>query len=336
MVGPGKSCKPLVTVCITTFNRVDLLPYTIESVIKQSYDNIEIIIVDDCSQDETSKVVSEFMKREHRIKYIRHKNRKGLAAARNSAIFDATGKYFTFVDDDDLWDQDFIKKFTELAVGYGDDYVFCCGIKVPYRNGTKICFAPRFDAELVEHIRNGYVPPFSAQFYVTDELKKIGGYTEAIKSGVDHDLWLKLAFNGYRIKSLEECLVMMNPIAKQNMNRMTTDWDKRFKGIEESLQIWKHDIERHLGEDFYRHFEKEYYYYLHKCFFKQNLKRIKLKPALEFFLRCRSRNRLLIEVAIRTFRKIFLYMTLRNNRQIRIECGPSFRPFKRGLSINKS
>ena len=63
----------LVTVCITTYNRDDILPETIKSVQNQTYNKLEIIIVDDCSTDNTEKLIKQYIKKDKRIKYIKYK-----------------------------------------------------------------------------------------------------------------------------------------------------------------------------------------------------------------------------------------------------------------------
>jgi len=253
MNGQG-DIRQVVTVCITTYNREDLLPFAIQSVLDQTYANLEILVVDDCSNDGTSDVVAEFMKKDERIKYVLHEQNKGLAAARNTAIFKAKGRYFTFLDDDDEWMPEFVEKFVAIAQQYGPDYVFCCGHVEYDRSGRRINLIPHYYGKLTDAIRRGNVPPPSSQFYFTEELKKIGGYNEQIMSGVDHDLWLTLAFHGYRVKVLEEALTVITPRAPRSDNRMTTNWQRRFNGVLASLEIWRPNIVKHFGEAFFEHF----------------------------------------------------------------------------------
>ena len=92
---------PKVTVVITTYNRANLLPRAVESVLAQTYTDYEIIIVDDCSSDDTQDVVAGFD--DWRIHSFRHECNKGPSAARNTGIFNANGKYIAFLDDDDEW-----------------------------------------------------------------------------------------------------------------------------------------------------------------------------------------------------------------------------------------
>ena len=92
---------PKVTVVITTYNRAGLLPRAVESVLAQTYTDYEIIIVDDCSSDNTQEVIAGFD--DPRIHSFRHERNRGLSAARNTALFNARGEYVALLDDDDEW-----------------------------------------------------------------------------------------------------------------------------------------------------------------------------------------------------------------------------------------
>ncbi|PJA63262.1 MAG: glycosyl transferase, partial [Candidatus Portnoybacteria bacterium CG_4_9_14_3_um_filter_44_9] len=90
-----------VSVIIPTCNRPDLLPRAIKSVLSQIYQDFEIIVVDDGDKRSAENVVRQF--KDNRIKYIKHVERKGGAAARNTGIKAAQGEFIAFLDDDDEW-----------------------------------------------------------------------------------------------------------------------------------------------------------------------------------------------------------------------------------------
>jgi len=98
-----KNDFPLVSIAITTYNRAHLLSRCLNGVIKQKYSNIEIIIVDDHSTDDTEQRIKQYLKHDKRIKYVRHKKNLGNAHARNTALKNCIGKYVAFIDDDDEW-----------------------------------------------------------------------------------------------------------------------------------------------------------------------------------------------------------------------------------------
>jgi glycosyltransferase involved in cell wall biosynthesis len=93
--------KPLISVIIPTYNRADLIERAIASVIQQSYENLEIIVVDDASQDNTAEVVSRFCDR--RVRYVCHQTNQGGSEARNTGINRSEGQYIAFLDSDDIW-----------------------------------------------------------------------------------------------------------------------------------------------------------------------------------------------------------------------------------------
>lgn len=248
---------PLVSICITTYNRKELLQLTLKSVLNQTYKNIEIIIVDDHSIDKTKELVeNELLKLDNRVKYIRHKENRGLATGRNTAIFAAKGKYFTFCDDDDEWYPNFIEEFVKVSEKYDDSWCFSCGGNYKSLSGKQIAIIPTYEGKLKDYLKDGFTPPVASQFYMLSSLKEIDGYNENIKSGVDHDIWIRLAKNNIKIKSISKALSIPNVNAKQE--RMTTNYDKRLSGIENSLLLWKDDLEEMYGKEFYLKFCKSY------------------------------------------------------------------------------
>ena len=93
--------EPLVSVIVTTFNRADLLRETLDSILSQTYNNFELIVVDDGSTDNTEEVVKEYI--DSRLQYIKTDNWGGPARPRNVGIKESKGEYIAFCDDDDLW-----------------------------------------------------------------------------------------------------------------------------------------------------------------------------------------------------------------------------------------
>jgi glycosyltransferase involved in cell wall biosynthesis len=91
-----------VSVVIPTFNRSALLSRALSSVLRQTHQNLEIIVVDDASPDDTAEIVTRID--DERVRYLRHETNKGGSAARNTGIRAATGAYIAFLDDDDEWE----------------------------------------------------------------------------------------------------------------------------------------------------------------------------------------------------------------------------------------
>lgn len=102
--------EPLVSIITPCYNCEKYIKYTIESVLNQTYSNFEMIIVDDISTDDTLNIVKEYQKKDKRIKLITLDKKGGASIARNTAIKEAKGKYIAFLDSDDLWYKEKLKK----------------------------------------------------------------------------------------------------------------------------------------------------------------------------------------------------------------------------------
>jgi len=92
-----------VSIITPSYNSLEYITMTIDSVLAQIYTNWEMIIVDDVSTDGSDKIIEQYIKRDKRVKLIRLKENLGPALARNRAIREATGRYIAFLDADDLW-----------------------------------------------------------------------------------------------------------------------------------------------------------------------------------------------------------------------------------------
>lgn len=92
----------LVSIIMPSYNTAEFIEQTIKSVLAQTYKNWELIIVDDCSTDNTDEAVEQFLT-DKRIKYLKNKHNSGAAVSRNRALREVKGKWIAFLDSDDLW-----------------------------------------------------------------------------------------------------------------------------------------------------------------------------------------------------------------------------------------
>ena len=99
----------LVSIIMPSYNTASFITESIQSVLAQSYKDWELIIVDDCSPDNTDQVVKQYLSDE-RIKYLKNEKNSGAAVSRNRALREAKGKWIAFLDSDDLWMPDKLKK----------------------------------------------------------------------------------------------------------------------------------------------------------------------------------------------------------------------------------
>lgn len=101
--------EDLVSVIMPSYNTAEYISESIVSVLNQTYTNLELIIVDDCSNDNTDKIIKNFLN-DKRIIYIKNRVNSGAAISRNKALRIAKGRWIAFLDSDDLWDRDKIHK----------------------------------------------------------------------------------------------------------------------------------------------------------------------------------------------------------------------------------
>ena len=95
--------EPLVSIITPVYNAERFLSDTIKSVQNQTYKNWEILLIDDCSKDNSAQIIKEFQKYDNRIKYIKLKKNSGASVSRNEGIRNAKGRFIAFVDSDDIW-----------------------------------------------------------------------------------------------------------------------------------------------------------------------------------------------------------------------------------------
>lgn len=111
----------LVSIIMPSWNTGKYIAESLESVINQSYENWELIIVDDCSTDNTDKVVQHYLE-DSRIKYLKNNQNSGAALTRNRALREAKGEWIAFLDSDDLWKPDKLQK--QIDFMNKNQYVF--------------------------------------------------------------------------------------------------------------------------------------------------------------------------------------------------------------------
>lgn len=116
--------KVKVSIVVAAYNIQDYISACLESIIKQTYQDLEIIVVDDGSTDGTRKLIREFAKQDDRIKIIHQKN-AGLSAARNSGILAATSEYVCLIDGDDTISPDYVTKLYSRAFHAQADIAVC-------------------------------------------------------------------------------------------------------------------------------------------------------------------------------------------------------------------
>ena len=102
--------EELVSIITPVYNCEELVSKTIESVLNQTYQNWEMILVDDCTPDHSAEVIKKYQVKDDRIKYIKLDHNSGAAIARNVALKNSNGRFVAYLDADDLWKSDKLEK----------------------------------------------------------------------------------------------------------------------------------------------------------------------------------------------------------------------------------
>lgn len=143
-----------VSVIIPIYNVEKYLERCLDSVVNQTYKNLEIICVNDCSPDDSCKIVKEYIKKDKRIQLLNREKNGGLSAARNSGLEVATGEYIYFLDSDDWIDSDFLEKMHNAITKENQKAVCCTNIINVFEDGTMKPLLKRdFKEKLVPYSR---------------------------------------------------------------------------------------------------------------------------------------------------------------------------------------
>ncbi len=194
--------EPMVSVIIPAFNCETTIEQTLLSVLNQTVSSLEVIIIDDCSSDQTYQIVKEFSSAENRIRLYQNSRNCGVAKTRNIGCSHAIGKYIAFLDSDDVWEPDKLEK----------------QLREMEETGSHICYTSYYTVS--PRGRKLYRVPAATDYYSLLKENVIGCstvmlYAEIIKKHKfdstffheDYVLWLTLLRAGYRAVGVEEPLV---------------------------------------------------------------------------------------------------------------------------------
>jgi alpha-1,3-rhamnosyltransferase len=206
-----RSASPLVSIAIPSYNHARFIQQTIQSVIDQDYANIELIVIDDGSQDDSAAMVREMIpaceQRFTRFSFV-HRSNKGLSATLNEALQWAQGEYFSTIASDDVM---YPRKTSTLLAHLAGDPdtagVFCGSDILDIHSkvvGTTRCADAVFTFEDILLWRYSIMAP--TQLLRLEYLRQVGGYLDGIYIE-DWYMWLALSQRGYKLRVIDEVLV---------------------------------------------------------------------------------------------------------------------------------
>lgn len=185
----------MISVIMPTYNRADLIRRSVASVVSQKGADIELIIVDDGSTDDTADVVRVLADESPVPIHYYKKENGGCASARNMGIEKASGDYIAFLDSDDEWPPDTAKRLTAVIETTGAGFVFSPATEV-FEDGREILNVPvaagRPESLATEHFMNTNVRVGGALFR-TDLVRRLGGFEPALRYNEDSDFLQRAA-----------------------------------------------------------------------------------------------------------------------------------------------
>jgi len=205
-----KKFEPLFTVAIPIYDRTDQLVESIESIINQSYKTFELLLISDGSPKATLEIINYYENKYSFVRAFRFKNNSGNAVrGRNKAIKEAKGKFLAFQDSDDIADhnrlkytlQEFSKSNADVV--YGGWRAIVDGTRDIGIENNQEFYSPNCDLDMLKKI---CVPCQSTVSAKTEILKEVGGFNPKMKYREDHELWLRIAYNGYKFSSVNKII----------------------------------------------------------------------------------------------------------------------------------
>lgn len=192
---------PFFTVIIPLYNKEKYISNAIKSILNQTFTDFEVLIVNDCSTDNSIQIATEF--ESEKIRIIHHEKNKGLAATRNTGIKNAKSNYVAFLDADDLWKPHFLEKIFNLIQNFSEARIFGTNyeeiwdetIKMPHNNSDSlpkdfVGYLNFFKINIKQGIYNhGSVCIHKEVF------EKVGYYNENIQLSQDLDFNIRANFH---------------------------------------------------------------------------------------------------------------------------------------------
>jgi cellulose synthase/poly-beta-1,6-N-acetylglucosamine synthase-like glycosyltransferase len=186
-----------VSVVIPTRNRSALLSRTLRSALRQEHVDVEVIVVDEASNDDTPALLSALD--DHRVRVLRHESPRGLSAARNHGAEHADAEWLAFLDDDDLWAPDKLFRQLNAARAAGRDWAYTGSVNI--ENGRIVRSAPApSEEEVVAALpRFPILPGGGSNVIVRREtFTQVGPFDTRLDcGGEDWELWIRLAKHGW-------------------------------------------------------------------------------------------------------------------------------------------
>jgi teichuronic acid biosynthesis glycosyltransferase TuaG len=225
--------EELVSIVMPAYNCSNFIGNAIDSVIDQTYQNWELIVVDDCSTDNTAEVVKAYMSKEPRIKYYKLNKNSGAAVARNKAVDIAKGKYVAFLDSDDVWFPEKLSKQISFMNYHGYNFTCTSYTKIDeHGNYLNRTIKAKVKSDYNDILKSN--PGNSTVIYNAEVLGKFK--IPDIKKRNDYVMWLQVIKMAKYLYGIEEPLgshrIRAGSLSRKKVNLVGYHW-KVYREIEQ-------------------------------------------------------------------------------------------------------
>lgn len=194
-----------VSIIIPVYNSEQYIKNTLESVLNQTYQDFEIIVIDDCSNDSSKEIINKMTERDSRLIYRLQERNCGVAVARNTALDLSTGRYIAFLDSDDEWKKNKLEKQLRLMEEKQAGFVFSA-IEMMDETGQRRKEIRKIVTEVTYSylLKNTVIPTSSVLIdrNIIDDFKM-----PLMRSGQDYAAWLRILRSGMKAYGINEALV---------------------------------------------------------------------------------------------------------------------------------
>lgn len=229
---------PLVSVVVPTYERPEKLARAVDSVLKQHYEQWELLVVNDAPDEDVVHILPD----DDRITYIRHEENRGAPAARNTGIEASTGEFIALLDDDDAWKPTKLARQLERfdAVGKGCGLVYT-GRDIVQDGVVVNSDHPTTEGWIFEDLLAGNVIASETPLIRSECFDRVGGFDTSFESAQDLDMWLRIA-REYKIAVVSESLAIAY---RGHGDRISEDMDRKYHGLARLLKKYREDFEAH-------------------------------------------------------------------------------------------
>ncbi len=293
----------LVSIVLPTYNGEKYLRQSIESVLNQSYKNLELILVNDCSSDSTQSIILEYAKQDKRIVSITNTQNCKLPKSLNIGFKEAKGEYFTWTSDDNYYHKDAIEKMVDYLESHQDKVAVCanytCANIVEGRESEQVV-APN-DIECLIFDGNSCGACF---LYHASVARQIGDYNEEQILVEDYEFWLRMSLIGeigHLNRNLYFYRIHKDSLTSQKKIKIIQEsrtlrysflqrYLQKFPHLKQSQKLKKIMIEKQIAKlgqtrdyelikniNSYKEIPKKALYRLYKSFWKESLDTIYLE-----------------------------------------------------------